>query len=305
MASPLLALRGFNRFYTRKIGILQAGHLSSPFSLTEVRVLYELAHREQPTAAELCKDLELDPGYLSRMLRSFEKQLLLRKVPSANDARQALLALTAHGRKQFDELDNRANEQVAKLLRPLSQNEREQLVSSLQRVEALLGSKQPSHGSYTLRDHRPGDMGWVVNRHGVLYWNEYHYDERFEALVAEIVAHFIQHFDPKRERCWFAEKDGEPVGTVFLVKKSKMVAKLRLLLVEPSARGMGIGKKLVEECLEFARRAGYKKITLWTQSELSAARGIYKAAGFKLAARHKHNSWGRKNLVSEVWDLKL
>jgi GNAT superfamily N-acetyltransferase len=148
-------------------------------------------------------------------------------------------------------------------------------------------------------------MGWVVNRHGVLYWSEYHYDERFEALVAEIVAHFIQHFDPKLEHCWIAEKDGEPIGTVFLVKKSTAVAKLRLLLVEPSARGMGIGKRLVEECVRFARQAGYRKITLWTQSELTAARGIYKAAGFKLAAKHKHDSWSRKNLTSEVWDLKL
>jgi DNA-binding MarR family transcriptional regulator/GNAT superfamily N-acetyltransferase len=305
MPSPVQTLRRFNRFYTRKIGVLPEGHLSSPFSLTEVRVLYELAHRKQPTAAELCKDLELDPGYLSRMLRSFERQSLLRKVLSPNDARQSLLELTPKGRKQFEHLDSRANEQIASLIRPLSSSAQQQLVTSLHTIESLLGAQQPSNYSYTLRPHRPGDMGWVVNRHGVLYWNEYHYDERFEALVAEIVAHFIQHLDPKLERCWIAEKDGEPVGTVFLVKKSKGVAKLRLLLVESSARGMGIGKRLVEECVHFARQAGYKKVTLWTQSELSAARGIYKASGFTLAATHKHDSWSRKNLVSEVWDLKL
>jgi len=305
MSSPVHAFRQFNRFYTRKIGVLQEGHLESPFSLTEVRVLYELAHREQPTAAELCKDLELDPGYLSRMLRGFEKRGLVRKAPSATDARQSLLQLTPRGRKDFDLLDQRASDGIASLLTPLSPLQRKQLVDSLHRVESLLGSQPLPNRSYTLRAHRPGDMGWVVNRHGVLYWNEYHYDERFEALVAEIVAHFIQHLDPKLERCWIAELDGEPVGTVFLVKKSKSVAKLRLLLVEPSARGMGIGKRLVEECVQFARQAGYKKITLWTQSELSAARGIYKAAGFNLTATHKHDSWSRKNLVSEVWELKL
>jgi DNA-binding MarR family transcriptional regulator/GNAT superfamily N-acetyltransferase len=305
MSSPVHALRQFNRFYTRKIGVLQQGHLESPFSLTEVRVLYELAHREQPTAAALCKDLELDPGYLSRMLRGFGKRGLIRRTASTTDARQSLLQLTPQGRKGFDLLDRRASKRIADMLRPLSVPEQDQLVHSLRKVEGLLGSRQDSKFSYTLRPHRPGDMGWVVNRHGVLYWSEYHYDERFEALVAEIVAHFIQHFDPKLEHCWIAEKDGEPIGTVFLVKKSTAVAKLRLLLVEPSARGMGIGKRLVEECVRFARQAGYRKITLWTQSELTAARGIYKAAGFKLAAKHKHDSWSRKNLTSEVWDLKL
>ena len=305
MSSPVHALRQFNRFYTRKIGVLQQGHLESPFSLTEVRVLYELAHREQPTAAALCKDLELDPGYLSRMLRGFGKRGLIQRTASTTDARQSLLQLTPQGRKGFDLLDRRASKRIADMLRPLSVPEQDQLVHSLRKVEGLLGSRQDSRFSYTLRPHRPGDMGWVVNRHGVLYWSEYHYDERFEALVAEIVAHFIQHFDPKLEHCWIAEKDGEPIGTVFLVKKSTAVAKLRLLLVEPSARGMGIGKRLVEECVRFARQAGYRKITLWTQSELTAARGIYKAAGFKLAAKHKHDSWSRKNLTSEVWDLKL
>ncbi|HZQ69833.1 MAG TPA: helix-turn-helix domain-containing GNAT family N-acetyltransferase [Terriglobales bacterium] len=305
MTSAVAAFRTFNRFYTRKIGVLQEGHLESPFSLTEVRVLYELAHRQQPTAATICKDLELDPGYLSRMLGGFQKRGLVRKARSASDARQSLLELTPQGRRQFETLDRRANLRIASLLKPLHPIEQAQLVEHLRKVESLLGAKPPSGSHYTLRAHRPGDMGWVVNRHGVLYWNEYHYDERFEALVAEIVAHFVQHFNPKVERCWIAEMDGEPIGTVFLVRKSQTVAKLRLLLVEPAARGMGIGKRLVEECVRFAREAGYKKITLWTQSELTSARNLYKAAGFELAGKHKHDSWSRTNLVAEVWELKL
>ena len=305
-ASAVPAIRHFNRFYTRKIGALQHGHLASPFSLTEVRVLYELAHGTRSTAAAICRDLELDPGYLSRTLRSFEKKRLIRRVPSSTDRRQSLLELTAAGRSQFHELDHRANEHISSLTRPLSQSEKQELITALHTVEALLGEEPPTKPSaVTLRAHRPGDMGWVVNRHGVLYWSEYRYDERFEALVAGIVARFIEHFDPQRERCWIAELDGKPAGTVFLVKKSSTVAKLRLLLVEPSARGMGIGRRLIEECVRFAREAGYKKITLWTQSELTAARGLYKAAGFELGAKHRHDSWSRRNLVSEVWNLKL
>ena len=306
VCAPIQVFRKFNRFYTRQIGVLNKGHLQSAFSLAEVRVLYELAHHDRSNATALCNDLGLDPGYLSRMLRGFEKKSLIRKLPSTQDGRQVLLELTSQGRKQFNLLDRRATEEVSRLIDPLSPPEQKQLVSALQTIENLLQPEQSRQAaSYTLRSHRPGDMGWVVNRHGALYWNEYHYDERFEALVAEIVAQFIQNFNATRERCWIAEVDGGPVGTVFLVKKSKEVAKLRLLLVEPSERGMGLGKRLVQECVAFARAAGYKKITLWTQSELTAARKIYEWAGFKLGRKHKHDSWSRRGLVSEVWNLEL
>ena len=301
----VLAVRSFNRFYTRQIGALNDHLLDGPFSLTETRVLYELAHRTPCTATDLCRDLGLDPGYLSRMLRNFEKQQLITRAESEADARQSLLSLTARGKKTFEPLELRSNEQVHALLGKLSPAKQVQLLSALRTVETLLDSKPHQQTAYLLRSHRPGDMGWVVHRHGALYWQEYKYDERFEALVAEIVAHFVQNLDPKRDACWIAERDGEIVGSIFLVKKSKTVAKLRLLLVEPSARGLGIGKRLIAECIRFARRAGYKKIVLWTQSELDAARHLYRQTGFKLAAKKQHDSWGRKNLVAETWECEL
>jgi DNA-binding MarR family transcriptional regulator/GNAT superfamily N-acetyltransferase len=307
MSAPqkIQAVRTFNRFYTRQIGVLREGLLKSPFSLTEVRVLYEIAHREQPTATELCQQLGLDPGYLSRILRGFEKRGLVHKSASQADGRQSLLELTARGKKTFAALDAHQSEEVATMLRQLPAPEQARLVQAMHVIETVLGDHPEPKTPYILRNHQPGDMGWVVHRHGVLYAQEYGYDETFEALVAEIAAKFIQHFDPKRERCWIAEKDGEIVGSVFLVKKSKTVAKLRLLLVEPSARGLGIGKRLVEECLRFARQVGYKKMALWTQSELPAARHIYQEAGFRLVQQKKHQSWGRDDLVSQVWELKL
>ena len=298
-------VRAFNRFYTRQIGVLREGLLKSPFSLTEPRVLYEIAHRQQPTATELCKQLDLDPGYLSRILRGLEKRGLLRKSASESDGRQSLLGLTARGKETFATLNSRQSEEVATMLSRLSAAGQERLVQSMRVIESVLGDVPQSKTPYILRLHQPGDMGWVVHRHGVLYADEYGYDETFEALVAEIVAKFIQHFDPKRERCWIAERDGAIVGSVFLVKKSKTVAKLRLLLVEPSARGLGIGKRLVGECVRFARQVGYKKMVLWTQSELPAARHIYQEAGFQLAQQKKHQSWGRDDLVAQVWELKL
>jgi DNA-binding MarR family transcriptional regulator/GNAT superfamily N-acetyltransferase len=301
----IAAVRRFNRFYTRQIGLLDEGLLSSPLSLTQARTLYELAHREQSTAAELCDALGLDPGYLSRILSGFEKNRLLEKKESPKDARQTLLALTEKGRQVFGPLNARSDEQVESILSKLSPARQSDLLSSMRTVESLLGPDTKSTKSYVLRQHHPGDMGWVVWRHGVLYSQEYGYDERFEVLVAEIAAEFVEKLDPARERCWIAERDGENVGSVFLVKKSQTVAKLRLLLVEPSARGLGIGKQLVEECVRFARRAGYKKILLWTQSELAAARGIYESAGFKVVAKEKHDSWSRKGLVAETWELKL
>jgi DNA-binding MarR family transcriptional regulator/N-acetylglutamate synthase-like GNAT family acetyltransferase len=298
-------VRRFNRFYTRRIGLLHEGLLQSPFSLTEVRVLYEISHRAKSTARELSKDLALDAGYLSRILGNFDKGDLISRTPSRTDARQSFLALTPRGRKVFAPLDRQQDVEVEAMLRKLAASEQKQLVTSMQAIERLLGEKPRPKPAYRLRTHRPGDMGWVVHRHGALYAQEYGYDESFEALVAGIVAEFIQNFDAKREKCWIAEQDGEIVGSIFLVKKSKQVAKLRLLLVEPVARGMGIGRRLVSECVSFARRAGYKKIILWTQSELPAARHLYEQAGFRLISKKPHRSWGRDDLVSETWALHL
>jgi DNA-binding MarR family transcriptional regulator/predicted N-acetyltransferase YhbS len=305
LESQIQTVRRFNRFYTRQIGVLQEHLLESPYSLTEVRVLYELAHRERSTATELCRELGLDAGYVSRLLRTFEKRGLVEKRSSSEDARQIELTLTAAGRKTFATLDQQSSREVEKLLRGLPANGREGAIEAMRRIEKTLVPQEPPKIPYILRPPQPGDLGWVVQRHGVLYAREYGYDERFEALVARIVADFVEHFDAKRERCWIAERDGEPAGTVFLVRETDSVAKLRLLLVEPSARGLGIGMRLVEECVRFAKQARYKKMVLWTQSELKAARGIYKKAGFRLVEEKPHQSWGRKDLVSEVWELKL
>ncbi len=303
--SQIQSIRSFNRFYTRQIGLLNEGLLDSPFSLTEVRALYELAHRHHPTAVDLCKELGLDAGYLSRILRSFEKHGLIEKENSPSDARRTFLSLTRKGRKVFGPLDDRSDEQVAAMLGKLFPAKQRDLVHAMQAIESVLNPSDKPANAYLLRQHRPGDMGWVVQRHGELYWREYRYDERFEALVARIVADFVEKLDPARERCWIAEKDGENVGTVFLVQKSKTVSKLRLLLVEPSARGLGIGGGLVSECVRFAREAGYRKMMLWTQSELLAARAIYQKAGFELVGKKRHQSWGREDLVAETWELKL
>jgi len=304
-AARVAAVRRFNRFYTRHIGLLDEGLLSSPLSLTQARTLYELANRKESTAAEVCDTLGLDPGYVSRILSGFEKNRLIEKKESPQDGRQTLLALTKKGQQAFEPLNTRSEQQVRTILGKLSPVRRDDLLHSMQTVEALLSPGTGSATSYLLRQHGPGDMGWVVWRHGLLYSQEYGYDERFEALVAGIVAEFVEKLDAARERCWIAERDGENLGSVFLVKKSQTVAKLRLLLVEPSARGLGIGKQLVSECVRFARRARYKKILLWTQSELAAARGIYQNAGFKLVGAEKHDSWSRKGLVAETWELKL
>lgn len=299
------AMRRFNRFYTRRIGLLDEGLLKSPFSLTQVRILYEVAQGEQTTAVELCKALGLDAGYLSRILASFKKADLIAARNSCDDARQTLLTLTSKGRKAFEALNARSNLQVSTMLSKLPLGKQEILIQAMGTIESVLNSPGTSPTAYVLRSHRPGDMGWVVQRHGILYWQEYSYDERFEALVAGIVAEFVEKLVPARERCWIADKDGENVGSVFLVRKSATVAKLRLLLVEPSARGLGIGKRLVEECVRFAREAGYKKIKLWTQSELTAARRIYQSFGFQFVAEKKHRSWSRNDLVAETWELKL
>jgi len=305
MESQVGAIRHFNRFYTQQIGVLQKTMLDSPFSLSELRVLYELAHREAVTAAEICRELGLDAGYASRILRGFGKRGMLEKRASSKDGRETLLGLTAAGRKTFTALDGQSSAQVAKMLGKVPDPDRVRLLQAMQRIERTLDTEKPKGEPYVLRPPQAGDLGWVVQRHGFLYWHEYRYDERFEALVAQIVGEYVQNLDARRERCWIVEKDGEPVGSVFLVRKSDKVAKLRLLLLEPSARGLGIGKRLVNECLRFARAAGYKKIVLWTQSELKAARRVYEGAGFQLVEEKPHASWGREGLVAETWELKL
>jgi DNA-binding MarR family transcriptional regulator/GNAT superfamily N-acetyltransferase len=298
------AVRRFNRFYTQRIGVLNEGLLQSPFSLAEVRVMYELVHREGPTATELSKDLGLDAGYLSRILRDLGKRGLINKRPSKSDGRQTHLRLTKKGEKNFARLNARSSDEIAALLGKLSADQKQRLTQAMQVIEELLGAKRERKTPYLLRPHQPGDMGWVVHRHGLLYAQEYNWDEHFEALVAKIVWEFITNFDPKRERCWIAERDGQIVGSVFLVKKSKTIARLRLLLVEPNARGLGIGKRLVAECVRFSRQAGYKKITLWTNSVLHAARRIYEEVGFRLIKEEKHHSFGH-DLVGQTWELEL
>jgi DNA-binding MarR family transcriptional regulator/N-acetylglutamate synthase-like GNAT family acetyltransferase len=298
------SVRRFNRFWTRQIGVLREEYLESPFSLTEVRVLYELANRGESTASELGEELGLDAGYLSRILRGFEKHDLIHKRPSETDGRRRLLRLTERGREAFAPLDARSRNDIGAMLGGMSIAEQERLVGAMRTIEGLLGVSPEPVVPYLLRAHLPGDMGWVVHRHGVLYAREYGWDERFEALVAEIVAKFIRQYDPKLERCWIAERDGEIVGCVFLVRESEEIAKLRLLLVEPKVRGLGIGSRLVEECIRFARQAGYRKITLWTNDVLDSARRIYKAMGFRLVHEEPHHSFGH-DLVGQTWELML
>ena len=298
------AVRRFNRFYTRQIGVLQEHLLKSPFSLTEARVIYELAQREQASATELGTEVGLDAGYLSRILRGFEKRGFIDKQPSPADGRRTLLQLTAGGREAFARLNADARQEVETMLGDLPADAQVRLVQALGTIEGLLGAQPERKAPYILRHHRSGDMGWVVQRHGALYAQEYGWDEQFEALVAEIVARFVRRYDPKRERCWIAERDGENVGSVFLVRRSATVAQLRLLLVEPSARGLGIGKRLVDECTRFARQVGYRKIMLWTNSVLDAARHLYERAGYRLVDEERHHSFGH-DLVGQTWELKL
>ena len=297
------ALREFNRFYTRKIHVLD-GAASTPFSLAEARILYELAHRARPTATDIRKELGLDAGYTSRILREFERRKLLTRARSKTDEREKFLSLTAKGRRAFTPLDQRSNRDVAAMIKDLSSEARKQLVGSTQAIRRLLGDQPAPRVPYVLRQHQPGDLGWIVHRQAILYAEEYGWDGTYEALAAEIVAQFIKTYDPKRERCWIAEKDGVRVGAVFVAKASHEVAKLRLLHVESDARGLGIGKRLVDECIRFSRQAGYQKLTLWTQSILLAARHIYKQAGFRLVHKERRQAFG-KDLTSETWDLDL
>jgi DNA-binding MarR family transcriptional regulator/N-acetylglutamate synthase-like GNAT family acetyltransferase len=303
-APQVQAVRAFNRFYTQRIGVLQRGLLHSPYSLTEVRVLYELANGTNLTASELQSRLRLDPGYLSRIVRSFERAGLLLRERSQKDGRQSLLRLTTRGRKVFSALNARQSSEVGNMLRLVPESARERLIASMRTIQKVLDDEDAGSGKVSLRTHGPGDMGWVMSRHGALYDAEYGWDQRFEALVGEIVVNFIRDFDAERERCWIAEIDGERVGSIFLVKDTAAVAKLRLLLVEPNARGHGVGKLLVNECIDFASKAGYRKLTLWTNSVLDAARHIYEVVGFRLVKEEKHISFGHK-LTGQYWELAL
>ena len=305
-AGQVAAVREFNRFYTKRIGALNEGLLASPFSLTEMRVLYELAHRETPTAGELAADLGLDAGYLSRILAEFAAGGLVTRAPSAGDGRRRDLSLTEKGRKTFVPFDRASSQEVAAMLAGLASSERRRLVEAMQTIERLLAPREEpvSPGRLVLREARAGELGWIVHRHGALYAAEHGWGDRFEGLVAEVASDFLSNRDPKRERCWVALLDGEIVGSIMLVKKSERVAKLRLLLVEPSARGLGVGRRLVDECISFARSAGYAKITLWTNPELHAARAIYEKTGFRLVRTGTTRVFGDPQ-KAQTWELSL
>ena len=300
----IAAVRRFSRFYTRELGLLRESLVDTRFSLTESRVLYELAHRDQITASELAADLDLDHGYLSRILRRFGEDGLIKKVRAPDDGRQSLITITAKGRKAFAPLNKGSHDQVAALLGRLKPAEQERVVGAMGAVEHLLAHTPSAREPIVLRPHRPGDMGWVTSANGTLYAQEYGWDISYEALVGKITAEFIETFDAKRERCWIAELDGERVGSVFVVRKTDEIAKLRLLIVDPRTRGLKLGRRLVEECMRFAKDTGYNRMTLWTQSILTAARGIYAKAGFELVAEEPHHSFG-VDLIGETWERDL
>ena len=302
--SQIAAVRGFSRFYTKKLGIIEPKLLDSPFTLQEARVIYEIAQRPRCSATELTRALGLDAGFLSRTLKALQRRGILARTPSKADRRTSEIELTATGRKAFAALDARSRKDVGRLLGRLGENERAAVVGAMTRIEQALEPPAEKRAGFLLRSHRPGDIGWVISRHGAVYAQEYGWDISFEALVAEIAAEFLKNFDPAREHCWIAEVDGEPAGSIFLVKGGDDVAKLRLLLVEKKARGLGIGRALVEQCIRFAREAGYSAITLWTQSNLVAARDIYQRAGFRRTDQKKHHSFG-VDLVGETWEMKL
>ena len=300
----IAAVRRFNRFYTQHLGMLRDGYLDSPFSLTQARVLYEIRQRGSATATEIGRDLGLDAGYLSRLVAQFEKSALIRKERSPADGRQSFLSITAMGRKAMDHLEQRTVREVGEVLHRLSDPDQDRLVSAMRAVERMIAPEPEAKPGITLRELKAGDLGWIVARHGTLYAEEYGWGENFEGLCAQIVAEFAANYDGKRERCWIAEMDGENVGSVFLVKDTDEIARIRLLLVDPVARGRGLGTQLTGECVRFAKAAGYRGITLWTHSVLTAARHVYAKAGFTLTSSEKRKSFG-KQVVSEIWDLKF
>lgn len=300
----IAAVRAFNRFYTRKLGVLDQHLGQSPFSLSEARVLYELAHRDDLAAKEIGNELGLDPGYLSRIVQSFDEKRLIARKPLPSDRRQYQLSLTAKGRQAFAKLNLGSQKEVAAMLAPLSAGDATRLTQAMATIEAVLEPPRSRPASFMLRGHRVGDMGWVISKQAAAYAADYNWDISYEALVAEICAQFIRNYDAAREHCWIAEVGGEPVGSIFLVKATDEIAKLRLLQVEKQARGLGVGRALVEQCIQGARERGYSRMTLWTQSILVAARGIYQGAGFKLVKEEKHRSFGA-DLVGETWERDL
>ena len=303
-AGRIAEVRRFNRAYTQHLGVLRDGFLDSPYSLTEARVLFEVRQRGNTTATEIGRDLGLDAGYLSRILGQFEKSGLIRKERSPSDGRQSFLSITAMGRKAMDLLERRTVRQVGDVLHRLSNPEQERLVTAMRTVERMIVPQPAAEPEIILREPKPGDLGWVVARHATLYAEEYGWGGNFEGLCAQIVAEFVANYDARRERCWIAEMDGETVGSVFLVKDTDEIARIRLLLVDPAARGRGVGMLLTQECVRFAKACGYRGITLWTHSVLAAARHVYGKAGFTLTSSEKRKSFG-KSVVSEIWDLKF
>lgn len=297
-------VRNFNRFFTRQIGVLREGLLHTPYSLTESRILFELAHSQDLTSSDLCRELGLDAGYLSRILARLEQQGQLEKVRSESDGRQRLIRLTSDGEKSAAVLDKRSRDEVAEMLGELSEGDQQRLLKAMNTIKQVFNKSLKYSEPFVLRAHEPGDMGWITHRHGVLYSEEYGWNEQFEALVAQIVSDFIKNYKPARERCWIAEMNGEIVGSVFVVQASETEAKLRLLLVEPRARGLGLGTHLVKECIRFARRSGYQKLVLWTNSVLVEARHIYEKTGFQVVSQGKHHSFGH-DLIEETWELLL
>jgi DNA-binding MarR family transcriptional regulator/GNAT superfamily N-acetyltransferase len=304
MAGPVAAVRRFSRFYTRQLGLLDEGLLKSAFSLTEARVLYELATRPKLTASELSRDLGIDPGYLSRVLKDFERRGFVTRSASPDDGRLALLQLTEAGRAAFEPLDSASRLQVFAMIGRLMPAEAARLVQAMHTVEHLMGEAVASQDPVILRRHRLGDIGWIAHRQAVLYAEEYGWDGSYEVLAAEILAGIVRNFDPEWERSWIAEREGAVIGSVFVVRGSETVAKLRLLYVEPSARGLGLGRRLVDACIGFSRERGYRTLSLWTNDVLLPARRIYQAAGFTCVARKPHHSFGQ-DLVGETWELTL
>lgn len=296
--------RRFNRFYTKQIGLLNQGLLKTRFPLTQARILYELAQHEQMTASDIIRELNIDPGYLSRILSSFEKKGLLRKTLSTLDSRQRILRLTARGKKAFGVLNKRSMHEAEAILLTLPVEDRQKLLGFMQGIQDILGNKSKPPAPYLLRSHKPGDTGWVVYRHGIVYSEEYGFDENFEALIADVLVQFIRSHDPKREHFWIAEQGGERVGAIMVVDAGGQAAQLRLLFVEPKARGQGIGARLIDECVTFSRRNRYRKIVLWTQGKLLAARRLYAMAGFQLVDESPHKAAGQ-DLMVETWEMLL
>jgi DNA-binding MarR family transcriptional regulator/GNAT superfamily N-acetyltransferase len=297
-------VRRFNRFYTQEMGVLVEGLLDTPFSLSEARILYEIAHDPTSTAGKLRRLLGIDAGYMSRIVKCLSQEGLLKRTPSIEDRREQILTLTEKGKSAYQNLNERSHAEIAAKLAELTPEEQSKLVEAMSEVHRLLDRSKAPQAPLVLRPHRHGDMGWVVERHGAIYSKEFGWSDRFEGLVAEIVSNFLRDYDPQKERCWIAERSGVRLGCVFVVKGSDELAKLRLLLVEPSARGQGLGRILVDECIRYARQVGYRKMTLWTNSVLTSARRIYEATGFRLVEEKKHRDFGPE-LVGQNWERNL